>query len=254
MFGKRPNWRAAYKVGFDATGKITGLDMDWYSDPGSSANSSFMFLCYRFFHSNYSIKNYSIRPFLVKTNKPPCVEVRCPDVFNSISITEQIIERIANHLNLEPFHVRRVNFYNKGDITPTGHLLKTDIEYVVEKILEKSNYFERKLEIDKFNRLNKWKKRGISLIPLRYSITHCFSYYNALVSIKHHDGSIVISHGGIEMGQGIHTKCAQACAFQLGVPLESISVKTTNNLINPNGIWSGKTYFQTYLEKCLNIF
>ena len=64
-------------------------------------------------------------------------------------------------------------------------------------------------------------------------------YYNALVSVRHSDGSVAVSHGGIEMGQGLSTKVAQSCARELGVPLEKISVKATNNLVNPNALWTG---------------
>ena len=70
-------------------------------------------------------------------------------------------------------------------------------------------------------------------------MSYNWGYYNSLVTIRHHDGSVTISHGGVEMGQGLHTKVAQVCAFELGIPLEKISVKSTNNLVNPNCLFTG---------------
>jgi xanthine dehydrogenase molybdopterin-binding subunit B len=87
-------------------------------------------------------------------------------------------------------------------------LLYSDLDTVVNKIKSSSNYVERQKEIEEFNRLNRFKKRGISLLPLRYSLTHNLGYYNALVTIRHHDGSCAISHGGIEMGQGLPFFCS----------------------------------------------
>jgi xanthine dehydrogenase/oxidase len=66
-----------------------------------------------------------------------------------------------------------------------------------------------------------------------------FGTNNVIVSIFNRDGSVSISHGGIEMGQGVNTKVAQTAAYILGIPLEKISVKPTNNLVSANGIMSG---------------
>jgi len=113
------------------------------------------------------------------------------------------MEHVASYLNKDPLEIRIKNLYKQGDCTPGGHVLSNfDLENVVNKIKDSSKYFERRKEIEEFNKLNRFKKRGISLIPLRYSLNTQLGYYNALVTIRHHDGSVAISHGGIEMGQG----------------------------------------------------
>lgn len=92
--------------------------------------------------------------------------------------------------------------------------------------------------MDEFNEANRWKKRGIAVIPMKYHLGY-FGSQNALVSIFQGDGSVSITHGGIEMGQGLNTKVAQTAAFILGIPLEKIQVKPTNNLTAPNAIVTG---------------
>ena len=240
MVGKRPSWYVKYNVGFDENGKLNGLDMDWYSDPGFSPNGSYVFFAINFFDNVYKCDNYLIKPIVVNTNKPASTEVRSPDVLSSYSATEQIIEHIAHYLNKDPLEVRQVNFFSNGDKTAQGHLLTNiDTHNIVNNLLKDCEYHKRKQEIEQFNKLNKYKKRGISVMPLRYAMTYELGYYNALVSVRHSDGSVAVSHGGIEMGQGLSTKVAQVCAHELGIPLEKVSVKSTNNLVNPNALWTG---------------
>lgn len=100
------------------------------------------------------------------------------------------------------------------------------------------DYHTRKQEVDAFNGANRWIKRGIAVIPMKYHLGY-FGSQNALVSILQGDGSVSITHGGIEMGQGMNTKVAQAAAFVLGIPLKKIQIKPTNNLTAPNAIVTG---------------
>lgn len=252
IIGKRPPWYIKYKVGFDENGKLNGIDYDWFSDPGFSANGSLVPFCYNFFDNVYKCPNYFIRPNLVKTNKPASTEVRSPDVFTCFSLTEQVMEHVANYLNKDPIQVREVNFFQKGDKTAGGHLLPyIEIDKVVNELKTWSEYLKRKQQVEDFNSKNKYKKRGIAITPMRYNLTYSLGYYNALVSIRHHDGSVLVSHGGIEMGQCIHTKVAQVCAYELGVPLEKVSIKSTNNLVNPNLLWTGGSVTS---ELCCKVF
>jgi xanthine dehydrogenase molybdopterin-binding subunit B len=210
MIGKRPPWHVKYEIGFDDDGKLEGIKYDWYSDPGFSPNGSLMFVLYNFFDSVYKCPNYYIKPNLVKSNKPASTEVRSPDLLAIVNLTEQVMDHVASYLKKDPLSVRQVNFFKKGDKAANGHELPyIDIDGVVNKLVNTSEYNKRKEEIESFNKTSLFKKRGISLIPLRYAMTYNLGYYNALVAVRHHDGSVAVSHGGVEMGQGIHTKVAQ---------------------------------------------
>ena len=79
-----------------------------------------------------------------------------------------------------------------------------------------------------------WKKKGISLVPIKYSHNYFGTKYNVQIAVYHDDGSVAVSHSGIEMGQGINTKVCQVVARELGVAMDMVSVKQTNNLTNPN--------------------
>jgi xanthine dehydrogenase/oxidase len=100
------------------------------------------------------------------------------------------------------------------------------------------DYYKRKKEIEDFNAANRWRKRGIAIVPMKYPLGY-FGSSNALVSIYHGDGSVSVSVGGIEMGQGLNTKVAQTAAHILGVPLDKISVKPSNTHTAPNAVVTG---------------
>lgn len=103
-----------------------------------------------------------------------------------------------------------------------------------------SEYYDRKKKIEKFNSKNRWIKRGISITPLLWPLVSVGGL-PAYVAIYHRDGSVVISHGGTECGQGINTKATQVASYTLGIPLEMISVKASNNVIGANATTTGGT-------------
>jgi xanthine dehydrogenase/oxidase len=109
---------------------------------------------------------------------------------------------------------------------------------VVLHISDLLDYYKRKSEINEFNAKNRWTKRGIAVVPMRFHIEY-FGSLHALVSVLHRDGSVAITVGGIEMGQGLNTKVAQSAAAILGIPLEKISIKPSNSTTAPNAIVTG---------------
>ena len=86
---------------------------------------------------------------------------------------------------------------------------------------------------------NLWQKKGISLIPVRYGHNYWGTRYHVNISVYQGDGSVAVTHGGIEMGQGINTKVAQVVAKELGVDLDMVRVKPSNNFANVNGSVTG---------------
>lgn len=92
--------------------------------------------------------------------------------------------------------------------------------------------------MNKFNKENRWTKRGIAVVPMEFPISY-LGTFPAFVTIHQHDGTVAISHGGIEMGQGINTKVAQVAAHVLDIPYEYVKVKATTNLISANAFISG---------------
>lgn len=152
------------------------------------------------------------------------------------------MEHMAAKLNIDPVDFRLNNFIKDGDMTLAGHPFhgKNPLPGMITDLRKSANFEERKANVDSFNQANKWKKRGLSLVPVKYGI-HGFAPmpYYAHISIYEGDGSISVSHGGIEMGQGINTKVAQTVAKELGVPLESVIVKPSDVLVAPNNCVTG---------------
>jgi xanthine dehydrogenase/oxidase len=152
-------------------------------------------------------------------------------------VVEQCITDIAYSLGIPPETIRERNLYDEGDQTFYNQTLeKCNNRRCWDECLKISEFHERRQAVDEFNKLNRYKKRGISVIPTKYGVSfgvRCLMQGGALVHI-YRDGSVLISHGGMEMGQGLHTKMAQVATRVLGVPLNNIYINDTSTDKVPN--------------------
>lgn len=103
-----------------------------------------------------------------------------------------------------------------------------------------SGYRQRKEEINVFNEANRWKKRGLGVSTMLFPVDY-YGLFSAFVAIYNGDGTVSITHGGIECGQGMNTKVSQIAAYSLGIPVEYIRVKPSNNVVGANAFVSGAT-------------
>lgn len=138
------------------------------------------------------------------------------------------MEKIAYTLKKDPLEVRFLNI-KQGD---------NPIPELIEQLKKDSNFDDRLEEIKQFNEKNRWRKRSLKIMPMTYEMFY-IGPFNATVSIYHGDGSVVITHGATEMGQGINTKTAQVCAYMFGIPLERVSVKPSTSFTSPNCMGTG---------------
>lgn len=104
--------------------------------------------------------------------------------------------------------------------------------------IKQIEYRQRRKDINAFNKENRWRKRGIGVSLMRFPIIY-FGQISAAVAIYHYDGTVLISHGGVEIGQGINTKAAQVAAYTLGIPLDMVAVKASNTFDGANSICTG---------------
>lgn len=147
----------------------------------------------------------------------------------SIATAESLIEQISYELSLDPLEVRLAN------LDETKHMA---LKELIEQVKTKGEYNERRTAVDKFNNENRWKKRGLRFALLRWTPPGTQNF-DVNMSVYHGDGSIAITHGGIEMGQGINTKAAQVCAYMLKIPVDKIKIKGNDTIAAPNGFISG---------------
>jgi xanthine dehydrogenase/oxidase len=153
---------------------------------------------------------------------------------------EYIIEHVSSFLKKDPLSVRLENLYKKGDITPHGQpLTYFNVQEIVSELIESSSYLNRYNDIELYNQTNRWKKRGISCVPLKWGAAWTGMNQNTFVAIYSDDGSVAVSHGGVECGQGINTKVAQVCAYELKIPIEYVSIKSPDTVTTANSLTTG---------------
>jgi xanthine dehydrogenase/oxidase len=146
-------------------------------------------------------------------------------------ICEMIMERIARTLNMSPTHVREINLYKQGELT--HFKMPFDDKNLVglwQQLKIKAEVATKEREIEAFNASNRYRKRGIALLPTKFGISFTATFMNQGAALVHiyKDGSVMVTHGGTEMGQGLHTKMAQLTASAFGIPLELVHISDTS--------------------------
>ncbi len=239
--GKRHRFQSNYTVGFDDDGKILAYTVEFNSDVGMATDLSMAIIERAMFHAEnaYYIPNARIVGNTWKTNLPSNTAFRGFGGPQGIAVIENAIDRIARYLKKDAAEIRYKNFYGLDDKneTPYGQIIQNNRLYTIwDKLIESSNYYRRRKEVSKFNETSKFIKRGMALTPIKFGISFTTSFLNqagALVLI-YKDGTVLVNHGGTEMGQGLHTKIRQIAALELGVPLDVVKVNATNTSKVPN--------------------
>ena len=239
--GKRHGFRIDYKVGFDECGLIRGIDLELASDCGRSADLSGPINVRAMFHSDncYFLENVRITSHRCKTHKASNVAFRGFGGPQGMMGIENVIDEIARFLDKDPLDVRKINFYGKDDrnVTPYRMTLEDNIIHeLVEELEEKSAYRERRRQVEAFNATGSTLKKGIALTPVKFGISFTATFYNQAGALLHvyRDGSIMLNHGGTEMGQGLYTKVAQVIAEEFQVDRERIKCTAANTGKVPN--------------------
>uniref|UniRef100_H2YPI3 Xanthine dehydrogenase/oxidase n=1 Tax=Ciona savignyi TaxID=51511 RepID=H2YPI3_CIOSA len=237
--GQRHSFYAKYKVGFTKEGKLTSLVNNIYSNAGNSLDVSIPVMERALYHSGgcYRIPNIAIAGHVCKTNIPSNTAFRGFGAPQAMLIAEDWISGIAAKLGISAEKVREINMYKEGDSTYYGQVLESfNLPRCWQECYQKSNFNERKEKIEEYNSKNRWRKRGISCIPTKYGISFTEFFLNqagALVQV-YKDGSVLLTHGGTEMGQGLHTKMIQVASTCLGIPASRIHISSTSTETVPN--------------------
>ena len=239
--GKRHDFFSDYEVGFDDKGRINGLKLKIASRCGMSPDLSMAINERALLHIDnaYFLKNLEVKNYLCKTNTASSTAFRGFGGNQGMMAIENILDNISRFLKKDPAEVRKINFYGNKDrnITHYGMKIKDNvINELFENLKIKSNYKKRSQKIRQFNQINKFKKKGIAITPVKFGISFTTIHLNQAGALVHiyTDGSIHMNHGGIEMGQGTHTKIAQLVSNSLGVPYEKVKISATNTSKVPN--------------------
>src|SRR5579863_227867 len=240
LTGKRHPFLAKFVAGFDDRGVLRGVDLKLYSDGGWSLDLSDPVLWRALFHVDnaYLIPALDASGWVCKTHKTSQTAFRGFGGPQGMMVIEDILDRIARTLDLPPHEVRERNFYREGDSTHYGQPVKDAprIEKIWTELKRSSEFDSRFRAVAEFNAANPYTKRGIAITPSKFGISFTATFFNqagALV-LMYRDGSVQVSHGGTEMGQGLHTKIRQIAAESLGVTLEAVRVMPTRTDKVPN--------------------
>jgi xanthine dehydrogenase large subunit len=240
MTGKRHDFRADYRVGFDASGRIAAYDVTLAARCGHSADLSLGVVDRAMFHADnaYFLPVAAIRSKRTRTNTVSNTAFRGFGGPQGMMAIERVIDRIAWQLGLDPLDVRKKNFYGAGrDTTPYGMgVTDSVLPELIETLERTSDYRRRRVEISSFNATSRWLKRGLALTPVKFGISFTNTFLNQAGALVHvyRDGSIHLNHGGTEMGQGLFTKVAQVVAEAFGVSLERVKITATHTGKVPN--------------------
>ncbi|KAA8889497.1 xanthine dehydrogenase molybdopterin binding subunit [Nocardia colli] len=240
MSGKRHGFHARWRVGFDADGRLRALDATLTADGGWSLDLSEPVLARALCHIDniYWIPNARIAGRIAKTNKVSNTAFRGFGGPQGMLVIEDILGRCAPLLGLDPTELRERNFYRPGQHTPYGQeVLDADrISRTWQEVHERGDIAERRREIAVFNAAHPHTKRALAITGVKFGISFNLTAFNqggALVLI-YKDGSVLINHGGTEMGQGLHTKMLQVAATTLGIPLHRVRLAPTRTDKVPN--------------------
>ncbi|KAG8488665.1 hypothetical protein CXB51_016721 [Gossypium anomalum] len=268
MAGGRHPMKITYSVGFKGNGKITALRLDILIDAGISVDISpllpnHMFGSLRKY--NWGALAFDIK--VCKTNRPSRSSMRAPGEVQGSFIAEAIIENVASTLPLDVDSVRSINLHKYESLelffkNSAGEPLEYTLPSIWNKLGTSSSFYHRIEMLKQFNRCNKWRKRGISRVPIVHEVT--LKATPGKVSILC-DGSIVVEVGGIELGQGLWTKVKQMTAYALSLIqcggtdelLEKVRVIQTDTLsLIQGGTTSGSTTSESSCEavgRCCDI-
>jgi xanthine dehydrogenase large subunit len=240
--GKRHDFYADYEVGFSDRGIIEGVKIKLLSRCGISPDLSGAINSRALLHIDnaYYLSDISVENYLCKTNTSSSTAFRGFGGNQGMMIIENIMDNVAKYLKKDPAEVRKINFYQKDtkNITHYGMKIQDNvINEIFNELIKSSNYKKRRLSIKKFNSKSKYLKKGLAITPVKFGISFTTTHLNqagALVHIYYADGSVHVSTGAIEMGQGTYTKIAQLIANELGLNFNKVKVSSTRTDKVPN--------------------
>ncbi len=239
MCGQRHPFYSKYRVGYNANGVVKALDTDLYCNAGYSLDLSFAVIHRAMLHVDnaYNIPKVDVRGYCCKTNIQSNTAFRGFGGPQGLLVVENFMDEIACELNMDPTELREKNLYSSGDRTYFSQVLDhCTIKRCWEECKKQSDLQALKDQVQKFNAENRWKKRGVAMIPVKFGIAFTGAHMNqggALVQV-YTDGSVLLTHGGTEMGQGLYIKTMQVASKVLGIPIEMIHVMETGTDKVPN--------------------
>ena len=244
--GKRHAYRTAWEVGFDDEGRILGYRVDFSSAGGAAADLSTSIMERSMLHVDnaYWLPHVEIRGRVCFTNVAPATAFRGFGGPQGMAVTESVIQEIATHLRglgrrVSAIDVQRRNLYgvSERNVTPYGQTIRGNhLPEIVETLRTNCDFDRRLAALEAANALDPLALRGLALMPVKFGISFTAKFLNqgnALVNVFT-DGTVQVSTGGTEMGQGLNTKIRQLVADEFGLPPAQVVLMPTSTEKNCN--------------------
>jgi len=238
--GKRHNFLLRWDAGFEQDGRLLGVDMLLAGGAGWSADLTPGVMSRALSHADnaYYYPAVRLKGLSCKTNSQSNTAFRGFGAPQGMIAAEAMLDDIARHLKLDPLAVRKRNFYAPGrDITPYHQTVEQfRLPAMLEQLEDSAELAARRTDVDSFNTQSPIIKKGLAVMPVKFGVSFNVPSMNqagALVMV-YTDGSVLVNHGGIEMGQGLYTKIAQVTAEVFQIPVTQIRVSSTRTDKVPN--------------------
>lgn len=239
--GHRHAFVSHYKASAEITpegAKLVAMDIKLYSNGGFSHDLSGPVVDRAIFHVDncYMFPNLRVEGVVCKTAQASHTAFRGFGGPQGMVAVEHVMEHLALECDVDIGKLRRSNMYKEGDITHFGMIVgesdsgKWHVPGMWDRLQRELNIDQRREEIEAFNSKNKWTKRGAALIPTKFGLAFTSKFMNQGGALVHLylDGTVLVSHGGTEMGQGLHTKVCQIAAQAFGIAVEDVYVNDTS--------------------------
>jgi xanthine dehydrogenase/oxidase len=236
--------RHAFYSKYSCSAKITNdgaqliaLDLVLYSNGGWALDLSGAVMDRALFHVDncYKFPNFRCEGIPCKTAQAPHTAFRGFGGPQGMAVTEHIMGHLSIVCGVPGDKLRRMNMYKVGDAVPFGMIIgqnagKWNVPIMYDRLYDELDVAQRRRDIDEFNVKHKWIKRGLSLTPTKFGIAYTAKFMNQGGALVHlyTDGTVLVSHGGTEMGQGLHTKVCQVAAQAFGISIDDVYVNDSS--------------------------
>ncbi len=239
MTGKRHPYSSDFKLGLTNEGKFVSYEVTFYQNSGAAADLSPAILDRTLAHctNSYYIPNVKATGYCCRTNLVPNTAFRGFGGPQGMFVIESAIYKAAEKMGVEPMYLQEKNLLKEGDELPYGQ--KTESCNAIRcwnSAKQKFDFEKIKKDVEDFNNSNKLLKKGYAVMPICFGISFTFTTLNQASSLVHiyTDGSVSISTGAIEMGQGVNMKIRQVASNIFGINIDNIKTETTNTTRNAN--------------------
>ena len=233
MTGKRHPYSSDFKIGFDKDLKIVAYEATFHQNAGASADLSPAVMERTLFHAtnSYFIPNVDVTAYCCRTNLPPNTAFRGFGGPQGMFVIEAAIAKAAQGLGVSAREIQKRNLLKEGSEFPYGQIADRVLADETWELADKTfDFDEQQAEIDAFNAKSTTHKKGMAIMPITFGISFTNTPMNNARALVHvyQDGSVGVSTGGVEMGQGLNTKMVQVAAAVFGIGTDRIKIESTN--------------------------